>query len=263
MNHMIPPVSSTGIASSYKSDCATCLVGRICLPSNLTDTASDANMVKRRSRILRGEHLFQVDDLVGARLYAIRCGSFKTYQLDSNGQQRVSGFHIGGDYLALDAIGLQRHRCSAVALEDSEVCEIPYSYLNSGKEQLLPLQQHFQNMLSKEIAREQNNALMLRSTRAEQRLSSFLLGLTWRYAERGYSPNCIRLHMSRQDIADFLGLTPESVSRLLFGLKRQNLVEVCRRTITLLNIDGLERLAAGGIAIPANQSEEMADSDAD
>jgi CRP/FNR family transcriptional regulator len=259
MNRLLtPPPAETHHAASAgpKIDCSTCLVGRICLPASLTSTATDCQMVQRRIKIVRGDHLYQLGEAVGERFYAVRYGSFKTYHLDPGGLQRIVGFHISGDHMALNTMGLQNHRCGAIALEDSEVCEISYDCLHARREALIPLQRHFYTMLSKEIAREQDAALLLRNTRAEQRLTAFLLGISLRYAARGYSSTSFRLHMSRQDIADFLGLTPESVSRLLFGLKSQGLLEVSGRAVTVLDAAGLQRLAGGYVSpAPADETE--------
>jgi CRP/FNR family transcriptional regulator len=224
-------------------ECSSCRARQLCLPAGATDHRSVDKLVGRRIKVARDSNLYKAGDLVGNRFYAIRYGSFKNYRADAAGQPRITGFQMSAEFLALDAIGLQQHNCTAVALEDSEVCEISCGSMK-------PLLPFFHSILSKEITDEQNVALLLRNTRAEQRLAAFLLNLSWRYGVRGFSPARFRLAMSRRDIADFLGLTPESVSRLMFQFKDQNLINVTGRDVTLVDAIGLKQLAANAGGSP-------------
>ncbi len=117
-------------------------------------------------------------------LYAVRFGHFKTYQLNSHGLQQIAGLQMAGDVLGMDAIGSGSYSCGATALEDSEVCEIPYARLQELLIQMPQLLQQFHRMMSQEIAREQIMMLSLGNMRAEQRFAIFLLGLSARYAAR-------------------------------------------------------------------------------
>lgn len=225
--------------------CAGCLARGSCLPACGAGAAGQGQLVGRRLRVAREAALYRSGDAVNGQFYAVRYGSFKTYRADAGGRPRLAGFQLGSDMLGLDAIGLRHHSCTVVALEDSEVCEVASDSMHGTHPHNGALQRFFHGRLSKEIAREQYLAMLLRNTRADQRLAAFLLQLSWRFAARGYSAEKFRLTMSRIDIADLLGLTPESVSRLLCRFKQQRLLDLRGRDIHLLDAAALKVLAAG------------------
>ena len=231
---------------AIKAGCAGCSMHQLCLPMGLSDNdmARLDQVVKRRRRIAAGERLYRMDAPFTA-LFAIRFGHFKTYQIDAGGGQQITGFQMGGELLGMDAIGSERHQCDAVALDDSEVCEIPFEALESLFGQVPSLLRHFHRIMGQEITREQNVMLLLGNMRAEQRFAVFLTNLAARYAARGYSPTQFQLRMSREDIGNYLGLTIESISRLLARFKNLGLVAVARREFTLLDPARLQALAAG------------------
>lgn len=232
--------------SALKASCAGCSMHQLCLPMGLDDediTRLDKIIGKRR-RLVRDERLYQMGEPF-RNLYAIRFGHFKTYQVNAAGEQQITGFQMAGELLGMDAISGDRHQCDAVALEDSEVCEIPFSRLEELFGEVPTLLRHFHRIMSKEITREQNVMLLLGNMRAEQRFAVFLINKSARYAARGYSPNSFQLRMSREDIGNYLGLTIESVSRLLSRFKKQGWIAVDKREVTLLNTAHLKALAAG------------------
>jgi CRP/FNR family transcriptional regulator len=145
----------------------------------------------------------------------------------------------------MDAISTDRHHCDAIALEDSEVCEIPFPRLEELFGTMPILLRHFHRMMSQEITREQSVMLLLGNMRAEQRFAAFLVNLASRYLARGYSSTSFQLRMSREDIANYLGLTIESISRLLSKFKKQELLTVSNREIVLLDPVKLKAMAAG------------------
>ena len=197
-----------------------------------------------RRRIAKDERLYQMGQPF-TNLYAIRFGHFKTYQINAAGEQQITGFQMNGELLGMDAISGDRHHCDAVALEDSEVCEIPFTRLEDLFGEVPTLLRHFHRIMSLEITREQNVMLLLGNMRAEQRFAVFLTNLSTRYAARGYSPTSFQLRMSREDIGNYLGLTIESVSRLLSRFKKQGWLKVEKRELTLLDPAMLKAMAAG------------------
>jgi len=231
---------------AIKAGCAGCSMHQLCLPMGLDDNdmARLDQVIGRRRRVAAGERLYQMDAPFKS-LYAIRFGHFKTYQVNAGGGQQITGFQMAGELLGLDAISSERHQCDAVALEDSEVCEIPFDTLESLFGQMPNLLRHFHRMMSGEITREQNVMLLLGNMRAEQRFAVFLTNLAARYAARGYSSRQFELRMSREDIGNYLGLTIESISRLLARFKTLGLVAVSKRAITLVEPARLQALAAG------------------
>jgi CRP/FNR family transcriptional regulator len=175
----------------------------------------------------------------------VRFGHFKTYQINAAGEAQITGFQMAGELLGMDAISADRHHCDAVALEDSEVCEIPFAHLQDLFGQVPALLRHFHRIMSQEITREQNVMLLLGNMRAEQRFAVFLVNLSARYAARGYSSTRFQLRMSREDIGNYLGLTIESISRLLSRFRKLGLVQVDKREVVLLEPARLKAMAAG------------------
>ncbi|NHZ39467.1 fumarate/nitrate reduction transcriptional regulator Fnr [Massilia aquatica] len=239
------PAAMLNVAA-LKASCAGCSMHQLCLPMGLEndDITRLDNIIGKRRRLLRDERLYQMDEPF-RNLYAIRFGHFKTYQVNANGEQQITGFQMAGELLGMDAISGERHHCDAVALEDSEVCEIPFERLEELFGQVPTLLRHFHRIMSQEITREQNVMLLLGNMRAEQRFAVFLVNLSARYAARGYSATSFQLRMSREDIGNYLGLTIESISRLLSRFKKQGWISVDKRELTLLDPAMLKALAAG------------------
>jgi CRP/FNR family transcriptional regulator len=247
---MIQPLSFSAVPAltlgALKASCSACSMHQLCLPMGLED--ADINrldqIIGRRRRLARDERLYQMDEPF-RNLYAVRFGHFKTYQVNAAGEQQITGFQMAGELLGMDAISSERHHCDAVALEDSEVCEIPFSRLEELFGHVPALLRHFHRIMSQEITREQNVMLLLGNMRAEQRFAVFLVNLSARYAARGYSATTFQLRMSREDIGNYLGLTIESVSRLLSRFKKQGWLQVDKREMTLLDPVRLKAMAAG------------------
>lgn len=238
--------ASIPVLNTLKASCAACSMHQLCLPMGLEDADIDRldRIIGRRRRLARDERLYAMGEQF-RNLYAVRFGHFKTYQINAAGEAQITGFQMAGELLGMDAISGDRHQCDAVALEDSEVCEIPFANLEDLFGQVPTLLRHFHRMMSQEITREQNVMLLLGNMRAEQRFAVFLVNLSARYASRGYSPTRFQLRMSREDIGNYLGLTIESISRLLARFKKLELVQVERREITLLDPTRLKAMAAG------------------
>jgi len=245
--HCLPSPTAAPIPVSLQAlkSCATCSMHQLCLPMGLEDadiTRLD-QIIGRRRRLERDERLYGVGEPF-RNLYAVRFGHFKTYQVNAAGEAQITGFQMAGELLGMDAIS-GTHHCDAVALESSEVCEIPFARLEDLFGEVPALLRHFHRIMSQEITREQNVMLLLGNMRAEQRFAVFLVNLSARYATRGYAANRFGLRMSREDIGNYLGLTIESISRLLSRFKKQGWIEVDKRELTLLDPAKLKALAAG------------------
>lgn len=232
--------------SALRASCSTCSMHQLCLPMGLGENDMDRldQIIGRRRKVPRDGHLYRMNDPF-TNLYAIRLGHFKTCQVNAGGEQQITGFQMTGELLGMDAISTDRHHCDAIALEDSEVCEIPFQRLEELFGTMPTLLRHFHRMMSQEITREQSVMLLLGNMRAEQRFAAFLVNLASRYTTRGYSSTCFQLRMSREDIGNYLGLTIESISRLLSKFKKQELLKVNNRQIELLDLPTLKAMAAG------------------
>jgi CRP/FNR family transcriptional regulator len=240
--YFLPRLSESSNAKS--AGCATCSVKSFCLPAGLSaeEVLRFEDVSKTRRRIAKGEFLYEFDAPF-VNLYAIRFGNFKTYRVNSQGALQITDFQMSGELLGLDAIHPGVHHCAAIALEDSEICEIPFSRLDEMFDTSPKLLRNFQKILSREITRAQRHMLLMRHMDAEQRLAAFLLDLSSRYAARGYSPIQFVLRMSREDISRYLGLSVESISRLLQRLKCLGVVKVNHRELTILDLDRLTKMA--------------------
>lgn len=221
--------------------CSSCSLRELCLPAGL-DTGEMEQMdrlVTRRRRLKRGADLYRAGEALAA-LYAIRSGFMKSCVLHDDGREQVAGFHMAGDLLGLDAIGGGSHTCDTVALEDTEVCEIPFASLEQLSRELPSLQHQLHRIMSREIVRDYGVMLLLGSMSAEERLAAFLLNLSQRFAARGYSPSEFRLRMTREEMGSYLGLKLETVSRTLSAFQERGLLSVRQKQVRILDASGLK-----------------------
>lgn len=187
----------------------------------------------------RGEYLYRSGDPFRS-LYAIRSGSFKTQVLHEDGREQVTGFQMTGEIIGMDAISTDVHTCDAVAMESSEICELPFNQLEAMSRELPSLQRHLYKIMSREIVRDQGIMLLLGSMRAEERLAAFLLNLSQRLSARGFSPTQFQLRMSRQEIGSYLGLKLETISRAFSHFQAEGIINVKVRSIEILDLAGLQ-----------------------
>ncbi len=237
--------------SSSQIACSSCNLREFCLPADFTEDElrqlDTLSSIKRAYR--RGDYLYRSGSKFES-LYAIRTGFFKTQVLHEDGREQVTGFQMPGEIIGLDAISTDSHSCDAVALEDSEICELPFNRLEELSRQLPTLQRHLHKIMSREIVRDQGIMLLLGSMRAEERLAAFLLNLSQRFAARGYSATAFRLRMTRHEIGSYLGLKLETVSRTLSSFQETKLIAVQNKSIELLNLPHLRRLVGQEHAAP-------------
>jgi CRP/FNR family transcriptional regulator len=230
----------------FKVACSSCNLRELCLPVGIGEEQMqrlDAIVATRRT-VPRGEALFRSGDPF-ASLYAVRTGFFKTCLSSEDGRDQVTGFQMAGELLGLDGIGTDRHTCDAVALEDSQVCVIPYGQLEDLSREISDLQRHFHKIMSREIVRDHGVMLLLGSMRAEERLAAFLLNLTQRLRTRGFSASSLVLRMTREEIGSYLGLKLETVSRAFSKFQEDGVLEVKQRHIRVLDPDALQALVNG------------------
>lgn len=226
-----------------KTACSNCNLRELCLPLGLNASELEKldELVAARKRLKRGEHLYRAGEPFGS-IYAIRSGFFKTDVLVEDGRDQVTGFQMTGELLGLDGISSESHTCNAVALEDSEVCAIPFSNLEGLSREIHALQHHFHKVMSREIVRDHGVMMLLGMMRAEERLAAFLLNLSQRFTARGYSPAEFNLRMTREEIGSYLGLKLETVSRAFSRFQEEGLIAVQQKHIRILNIPGLQKL---------------------
>lgn len=198
----------------------------------------DAIVAKRR-KVKRGETLFRSGQAFDS-LFAIRTGFFKTCIASNDGRDQVTGFQMAGEIIGLDGIVNERHSCDAIALEDAEVCVMPFERVEELSREISGLQHHVHRILSREIVREHGVMLLLGTMRAEERLAAFLLNLVQRLQARGFSRSELILRMTREDIGSYLGLKLETVSRTFSRFAELGLVDVHHRHLRILDAQALQ-----------------------
>lgn len=223
--------------------CDTCQMQKMCLPIGFEPEVLGQfdRLIGKRIKYKKGETLYRPGEKF-TQLFAIRLGSCKTVLLSEDGRDQVSGYHMAGDVIGSDGIGTDHHDCQAVALEDMEVCALPFPRVEELAHDNPRVMRNMNRMLAREISRERQVMLMLGTMRADQRLAAFLLDLAARYHARGYSASEFVLRMTRDEIGSYLGLKLETVSRLLSRMHREGLIQVQGRVIKLLDSAELKRL---------------------
>ncbi|MFZ5509204.1 MAG: fumarate/nitrate reduction transcriptional regulator Fnr [Pseudomonadota bacterium] len=228
---------------SIKVACSQCSLRELCLSEGLSneDLQKLDDLVGARRKVRRGQNLYRVGDTFEA-IYAVRTGFFKTDVIMEDGREQVTGFQMPGEILGMDGIGTEIHNCNAVALEDSEVCIIPFAQLETLSREITTLQHNFHKVMSREIVRDHGLMMLLGTMRAEERLAAFLLNLSQRFTARGYSPAEFHLRMTREEIGSYLGLKLETVSRAFSRFQEEGLIGVQQKHIRILDIPGLKKI---------------------
>lgn len=225
--------------------CQDCGFSQLCLPFSLNNIEMGQldDIIQRKKPFHKGNMLFEAG-MPQKSLFAVRSGTFKTFTLTNQGEQQITGFHLPGDILGFDAFNTQQHPSYAEALETAMVCEIPLTNLEVLLGQLPRLRQQIMRLMSQDIQADQQMMLLLNHKSAEQKLASFIKQLSQRYASRGFAGTEFRLTMTRSDIGNYLGLTVETVSRLLSKLNKEQLIAVDGKLIKIIDFNQLNELAS-------------------
>lgn len=226
--------------------CTYCSVRQLCLPGGIgaEDLQRLDNIVQRRRPIARGERLFRVGDALTS-VFVAREGAFKSVSVSEDGEEQILGFHLPGELIGLDALGSGEHRCEGVALTAASVCEVPYDELARVAGEVPSLQQQLLRVIGQSVGRDHDHLGILVRRQANERIALFLHSLSERFRSIGHSGQQIMLPMSREDIARFLGLALETVSRGFTRLQEDNVIAVTGRRVEILDQAELLRLAHG------------------
>ena len=244
MNHAaFPRIDSRTLADDGDAlhFCSTCAFSQACLAEGMDKRSlMDLHvLVEHVGPFHAGEHIFREGDPFEA-IAAVRAGTVKTYVIDRDGREHVLGFHLPGEVIGLNAIDGEHYPCNAIALDTVMLCRFSFPKIAVLATRLPGLQRQLFRLLSRDIGRA---ALLAGDWSADQRMAAFLIGLSRRLSARGFSPNRFQLTMARTDIANYLRLAPETVSRVLRRLQEDGLLQVDRRELQILQREELEALA--------------------
>ena len=230
-------------AESLKAACAKCSLRELCVPGGIStkDLEDLESIVAMRRRVKKGSNLFHAGEEFKC-LFAVRTGFFKTCVSANDGRDQITGFQAPGELLGLDGVASERHSVDAIALEDSEVCILPYADLERIARDFQPLQHQLHRVMSRELVREHGVMLLLGSMKAEERVAAFLLNISERYKRLGYAADEFILRMTRQEIGSYLGMKLETVSRTMSKFQEQGLISANGKSVKLLEMDALKQI---------------------
>lgn len=202
----------------------------------------------RRCKHVAGQGIYHAGQPFHA-IFLVHAGSYKTCELAEDGRERITSFRMRGDLVGVESIGLRTYSSDVIALEDSEVWELPYPAVLRACLLVPELHAHLTSALAAEIRSDRSWMLMLGTLAAERRVAAFLLDVAARYARLGYSAKHFILRMSRVDMASFLALKHETVSRALSRLHGLSYIDVRRREVRVLDVNGLRSMAGMSAAL--------------
>ncbi len=243
MENQLSTHVAQSIANTIKVACSNCNLRELCMPMGFSveEMQKLDQVVATRRRVKQGEKLFNDGDAFHS-LFAIRTGFFKTCVSTEDGREQVTGFQMAGEIIGLDGIVNDHHTCNAVALEDAEVCVMPFANVESLSREFPVMQRHVHKMMSREIVRENSVMMLLGNMRAEERLAAFLLNLVQRLHARGFSQSELTLRMTREEIGSYLGLKLETVSRTFSKFSEEGIIEVKQRYVRILQPEVLKKI---------------------
>lgn len=235
--------TNSNVSTDPSSACRACDDVGGCLIDQLggktlasLDTGNNAHVIQQ------GELLFREGDDPQA-MYVVKSGSLKTYLTTKQGEEQVLGFHLPGSLLGLDAIGSHTRRSAAIALETSSICTLSKVDLEDLSSITSEWNKRLYSLVSKELTRNHYLFLALAKKDADEKIASFLLCLSGRFKSLGYSESEFTLSMSRQDIASYLGITIETVSRVFKRFQENGILHITWRQVILTDIDRLITIA--------------------
>lgn len=246
------------IKSLRQTHCSDCALNPVCLPPAIDDGEIQQldDIINRNRPLSRGGVLFH-EGLPFEAVFAVRSGAVKTCSSTPSGEEQVTGFYLPGEIVGLDSIGnpTGNYGSTAIALETTAVCALPFDALQDLAAKLPNLQHHLFRLMSSEIRADQQVMQLVGRRTADERIATFLLTLSARYKRRHLSENHIHLPMSRSDIANHLGLALETVSRIFTRFQQMEVLKVNGRDVEISNRQRLRELANGdteGAACPAH-----------
>lgn len=238
--------STEPIRQGFPVSCSHCSLNRTCLPAALGRGQLPLleDIIKSDRVLEKGQYLFR-QQMPFQDCFALRSGVIKTFIVDENGAERITDFYLPGDIIGLDSINIDTHPCTAIALERSSLCPIPFEPLNQLMLRTPALKYYFFDLMGQKIKDNHQVSMMLSHYGADQRMIFLLLSLAARFRRRNLSSNRFRIPVSRGDMAGYLGLSTETVSRVLHRLREEKLIDLKGREVELPDPGQLRRRLQG------------------
>jgi CRP/FNR family transcriptional regulator len=232
---------------SAEVECADCGLDPMCQVLDYAEPGSGLpeGLLLRRQPVAAGELLFHAGQVCD-QIYAVKSGSFKGVVEGPSGRERVVGFYFAGELIGAEGIAGQHYTCSVRALEAGQVCHLRLDQLYDSGRAVEQIQNALIEMLGSEVQLNQLLTSSLIRQSAEQRMAAFLLSLSDRYQRRGLSSLAFSMRMSRSDIASYLGIARETVSRILTKFQNEGLIRLKKNNIQLKDRAGLNDVPSVG-----------------
>lgn len=232
------------LPSKQRQGCHDCHINSVCLNQSLSDNTMDSlqTIARHPKPVRKGKHIYRRNDDFSS-IFIVRSGSIKLYQLDQEGEEHITGFYLPGELFGMDGMLKGHHICSAEALDTTSICEIPFTKLENSFLTDPDLQRVLVKALCNEIHERQQPLLLLHHKHAEERLATFLVDISNRLNKLGQSATEFNLPMPRRDIAHYLGMTEETISRLFTRLQNNKLISASRRNIKIRDLTSLKGMA--------------------
>lgn len=234
----------SNMKSAFNASCLNCGLQKICFPTGLMKTDIDQldDIVERKSPLKKNQHLYQAGDKFTS-IYAIRAGAVKLYSYSDSGEEVVHAFYLPGDVVGFDGLVDELHQYNAVALDSTSVCNLPYEQLTDLSLKIPNLNHQIMTVMSKKLQDGRLHSELLIKRNADQRVAQFIWNMAERYKSRGYAHDEFRLSILHRDVALYLGLTPETVSRILAKFNADNIVSWKKKEVVIYNEQALKTIA--------------------
>lgn len=228
--------------SELSIHCHTCSFSHLCLPVSLNKSELESldEIIERKRPLHKHDKLVRAGDKFHS-LFAVRSGSFKSYISNKDGVEQITGFHFPGDIIGFDGLKDEQHQSFTQALETAMVCELPYDTLEQISSRYPALRKQIMRFMSAEIKHDHELMMLLSKRSAEERLLYFINDLSQRFDDRGYSAKQFNLSMTRNEIGNYLGLTVETISRLLTRFQKESLITVEGKLISIVDFEGIKQ----------------------
>ncbi|WP_454669489.1 helix-turn-helix domain-containing protein [Achromobacter kerstersii] len=242
MDNIVAYPSGPAWRTAVPPNCELCVMAHLCNPVSDGYAPQIPVPVRSQKLVHSGEPVYRAGDPL-LNLYQLRSGSAKVRVTNLSGQEQITAFPVAGALLGLDGIETGIHTCDAIALEDSLVCILPYAELMGNCRKDYGVAQQFNRLIAHDSNQYCRLLLTLGCMTTDERVAGFLIGISEQMAANGYSPLAFTLKMTREDIANHLGMKVETVCRVLARLQVASMVKVSRRQLEIRNVEGLRQMS--------------------